>query len=288
MRLLEYLIDPTLRGLALPALIAAMGVAVLNAPLSVAVVLKRLAFIGQGVSHAAFGGVGVALVLGLFAGGSAGPLGMLVVAAFCVLAALGIAWLSERRGGRADTAIGIVLAVAMALGFVLHRIAAERAASAGLPAPPGLEAVLFGSVLGVGYADAALAWIVAIGSVLLLIHERRRLVFWAFDDRGARAFGVSGKREQSLLLVLVALSIVVSVTLAGVVLATALLVIPGATALRLSKRLWPVLVWSLVVAVLGTLGGLILAFELDLQPGPAIVGVLAALYALAMGFGRGA
>ncbi|MEM1331375.1 MAG: metal ABC transporter permease [Planctomycetota bacterium] len=282
MKLLEYLSDPTLRGLVLPALLAALGIAALNALLSVAVVLKRLAFIGQGVSHAAFGGVGLALVLGLFAGGASDAWGTAVVAAFCVASALGISWLSERGGGRPDTAIGIVLSVAMALGFVLHRVAADRAAAAGETAPPGLESLLFGSVLGVSNGDAILAWAVALAAVVALVHERRRMVFWAFEPSAAQAFGVSERRERNALLLLIALAIVVSVNLAGIVLATALLVIPGATALLLTRRLWWTFALAMVVALIGTCVGLVVSFQADLQPGPSIVGALALLYGGAM------
>ena len=95
-----------------PAIIATLAVAILGAALSVFVVLKRLAFIGQGVSHAAFGGVGIALVLGIHAATTAGLLGqMSIVLVFSVGAALLISALSRAQRGRTDTAIGLVLTV---------------------------------------------------------------------------------------------------------------------------------------------------------------------------------
>ena len=105
------------------------------------------------------------------------------------------------------------------------------------------------------------------------------MLFWALDEASAEAFGVNTQRIKMVLLILNALAIVTVMRLAGVVLATALLVLPGATALRLSDRLWGVLAWSLAVAITGVLAGLSLSFEADLSPGPSVVLVLVALYA---------
>lgn len=284
MRTTEYLF---VEGVYWPAVVTAVAVAVPAAVLSVVVVLKRLAFIGQGVSHAAFGGVGLAAVLGLAGGSAAGELGMLgVVAAFCVAAALGIAWLSDRRGVQTDTAIGIVLAVAMAAGFLLHRQAGQIAVRAGGPRPPALESVLFGSVLWVGWADAVVAGVVAAVVLGVLWWRRRSLLFWAFDGGASEAFGVRAGAAKRTLLVLLAVTVVLVMKLAGVVLATALLVLPGAIALRLSDRLRAVGVLAIAGALLGVLAGLVLSFELDWPAGPSIVVALAALYGVARAIGR--
>lgn len=284
MRTTEYLF---VEGVYWPAVVTAVAVAIPAAVLSVVVVLKRLAFIGQGVSHAAFGGVGLAAVLGLAGGSAAGELGMLgVVAAFCVVAALGIAWLSDRRGVQTDTAIGIVLAVAMAAGFLLHREAGQIAVRAGGPRPPALESVLFGSVLWVGWADAVVAGVVAAVVLGVLWWRRRSLLFWAFDGGTSEAFGVRAGAAKRTLLVLLAVTVVLVMKLAGVVLATALLVLPGAIALRLSDRLRTVGALAIAGALLGVLAGLVLSFELDWPAGPSIVVTLAALYGVSRAIGR--
>lgn len=272
---------------------AGLGIAVQCALLSVLTVLKRLSFVGQGVSHAAFGGVGLAVVLGFGAvdsleggQGAVGAAGyLLIVGGFCVTTAMLIAWLSDRRGVSADTAIGILLVAAMALGALLlhlHR----------LHAPPGVrtpnvEEVLFGSLTVVGWADAAAAWGCAAAVGLVLWGTRRGLLFWAFDESAAEAAGVPTRRVRLVLMTLLALVIVVSMRLAGVVLATALLVLPGAAALRLSHRLARVMMLSVVVSVLGVAMGLVASFEWNLPPGPCIVTVLAGLFLVTMGAGRG-
>ena len=93
------------------------------AVLSPLVVLKRLSFVGQGVSHSAFGGVGVAAVLGALAAGQTSVVGFCVIGAFCIAAALGMALVGDRRGLALDTAIGVFLAASMALGIVLLHVA---------------------------------------------------------------------------------------------------------------------------------------------------------------------
>lgn len=302
MRTIEYLTDPNLAPIYAPSLVAGLAIALVCGVLSVPVVLKRLAFVGQGVSHAAFGGVGLAFILGI--SGIAAPdatpaqalaqeLGLFgIVLGFCVLAALGIARLTRSGQTRPDTAIGIVLVGAMAIGFLLIQVdsqlaeaARQRGADAGVR-PPSVEAVLFGSFLAVGWADAVLAWGVALGALGVTALTRRPMLFWAFDEPAALAFGVPVERVRTILLVLLSLTIVTTMRLAGVVLATALLVLPGAIALRLSLRLVPVVAWSIAMAIVGVLVGLIASFELDLQPGPCIVGVLVALFTAAIGLSR--
>ncbi|MEL7474186.1 MAG: metal ABC transporter permease [Planctomycetota bacterium] len=273
MRTIEYFADPVLRAAFLPAVVCGLGVAVLASMLSMLVVLKRLAFIGQGVSHAAFGGVGVAAALGL-AGGGLGAEGYAVVAAFCFGAAWVIGLLEERRGGGLDTSIGVVLVASMALGSMLMHWSARR----GGPPPPAWESVLFGSLGGVGWIDVAWAWGGAAVVALVLWWSRRWLWFWAFDEEAAAAFGAPSVALRAVMLGLIAGVVVIAMKLVGVVLATALLVLPGAIALRLSDRLGRVMGWSVCGAVGAMLAGLFASFELDLPPGAAVVGALTIAY----------
>lgn len=282
MRTVEYLFGSAqLAGLFWPAVVVGLLVSVLCAVLSPLVVLKRMSFIGQGVSHAAFAGVGLAMLLGLSGEGASGLGLVAVVGATCVAAALGIAALSDRKGLNADTAIGIVLVTAMAVGFVLIQQALVGMRAEGRTPRFGVESVLFGSMLGVRWGDAAAAAVVVVGELVVLWWYRRRVLFWAFDEVGAASCGVGVGATRTLLLVLLALAIVVTMRLAGVVLATALLVLPGATALRCSSRLWPVFWISAAAGLAGVVLGLVVSFELDWQPGPAIVLVQAALYGAA-------
>lgn len=263
-----------------PAVVTGVAVAVMCAILSILVVLKRLAFIGQGVSHAAFGGVGLAALLGLMAGAAGATLGpslaqFLVILAVCLAAALGVGFLSRRGSTQADTAIGIVLVASMALGAVLLNLAHRWKRVSGV----SWESVLFGQLLNVGWSDAAIAIAVAALTLGLLAYFRRPMLFWAFDPPVARAFGVRADAMNFLLLTLLALATVTAMKLAGVVLATAMLVLPGAAALQLSRRSSRVIALSFAAAFAGVLGGLVLSFEADWPPGPSIVLVLTGLFA---------
>ncbi|MEX2217783.1 MAG: metal ABC transporter permease [Phycisphaerales bacterium] len=273
------LIDPVAFAMWGPPVVAGIAIAVVTAALSPLVVLKRLSFVGQGISHAAFGGIGIAAVLGLSASGAVGGHAQfLVVLAFCLLSGLAIAWLMQRSAGEADTAIGIVLVGAMALGAILIEAGSRLH---GRP-PPAWEGVLFGSILSVDWADAGAAWLTA-GAILAVAWlARRPLLFWAFDESAAPAFGVRAPAMKYLLVVLLTLAIVTAMKLAGVVLATALLVLPGATALRLSDRLPTVMALALLVALAGVVGGLGASALISvLPPGACMVGVLVVLFGVA-------
>lgn len=269
-----------------PSVVAGVAIALLGAILSVPVVLKRLAFIGQGVSHAAFGGAGLALVLGLTGATAAASFGYLaVVGGFCVFAALGVALAAQREkpegraaapAGSEDTLIGVLLVASMALGALLTHWHRQNAGGA---RAPSAEQLLFGSILDVGWADAGFAWGVLLIAGAVLWHARRPMAFYLFDEPAAEAFGVRTRVLAATLLTLLGVATVVSMKLAGAVLATALLVLPGATALRLSERLPRVIALACAAALTGVLGGLVVSFEFDLPPGACVVLALVALYA---------
>jgi len=267
MQTLDYLFGPyaTMR----PAAAAALAVALLCGILSPLVVLRRMAFVGQGISHAAFGGVGVAAVLGLFAAG-AGTGALLsawgVVALFCIGAGLAIGALSRRDEIPEDTAIGVLLVASMALGFLLLQLQRGRAGSASI----SVEGFLFGQVATIGPPEAWLAWVVLGLTLAALWWIRRPLLFWAFDEPMAESLGIRGGAIQSGLMVILAVTVVVTMQLAGVILATAMIVLPGAAALQVARRSSSVLVASVGFGVAGVVVGLILSFETDWQPGPNI------------------
>lgn len=261
-----------------PAVAATAITALVGGVLGLPVVLRRMAFIGQGMSHAAFGGVGLAALLGIapIAAAATGPaLGaelafQAVLVAFSMLAGVVIVRLARARGpdsaaahGRIDTAIGVVLAVSMALGYLLLRWAADRAASAGLPPPPGIDAILFGSVLEVGWGEV---WVMALlggASAAGVLALGRPLAASTFDPAWARAAGVRTELLGTILLLLLSAAIIAAMRLVGVALLTALLVIPAASALRVCHRLPGVLGVSLAISCLGMGGGLVAALALD-------------------------
>jgi len=272
------------------AFMAGLPTVVMCGVLSVLVVVKRLGFVGQGVSHSAFGGVGVATLLAVYlpASMSAARVEVIqfaVVVAFCVAAALGMSMVSKRRAVSEDTAIGLFLVGSMALGAIMVQASGGLAARAGRPmAVQSWESILFGSIMLAGDAEVRAAWAISAMVLVAAWWVRRPLLFWVLDEESAPAFGVRGEAMKRVLMVLLAVAIVVAMRLAGVVLATALLVLPGATALRLSDRLWIAVALSVASGIAGLVGGLILSIRMDWPTGPSVVAVLTALFALAAAF----
>ncbi|MBL4592011.1 MAG: metal ABC transporter permease, partial [Phycisphaerales bacterium] len=224
---------------------------------------------GQGISHAAFGGVGIALIVGLSGASAVSNGGQIaVVLAFSIAAALWIAHLSKHGSGGSDTAIGVVLSVSMAVGFILVQIASARferlhdghdhttqAMGGHEDAHHAIEEVLFGDILMVSWTGA----MIAAGAMVVLLASawwmRRRLMLWGYDEAVCAAFGVDADRTRRFFFVLLAISIVVSMQLAGVVLASAVFVLPGAAALNISGKLRTVFVLSIALAIAGAIGG---------------------------------
>lgn len=279
----------------LPALLAGLGIAAIGAPLSVFVVLKRLAFIGQGVSHAAFGGVGVALFLGFAGSGLTDSVAQaIIVLLFSVGAALVISALGRSNRGRIDTAIGIVLSASMALGFVLFTLAESRhdhddhghAHGAHADEHHVIEEILFGNILD---ANWNMVWVTLGAGVFILTTLwwfRHKLIFWSFDEPVCAAYGIREHRTGNLLLILLAIAVVMSMQVVGVILAAAILVLPGAAALHLSSRLPLVMVWSLAIALGGTVLGFVVGNASGWPIGPSIVLVQSCAYLGALGSNR--
>lgn len=272
-----------------PGLIGA-ALCVMCGVLSVPVVLKRLSFAGQGISHSAFGGIGVAALVGVLLSssgesvgvGQGGLLEFGIVLLFCIGAALLMAVVGDRKATHEDTGIGMLLVAAMALGGLLVELARQAAISRGMaPSARTWESVLFGSVMVSGDSDIVLAWVVAALVVGAAWWWRRPLLFWTLDEQSAPVFGVSASGMRTLLMVLLAIAVVTSMKLAGVVPATALLVLPGAIALRLSASLGKVVLLALGCAVGGLVIALALAVMLNVQPGPTLVLVMTAMYGCA-------
>jgi zinc transport system permease protein len=270
-----------------PIIISALMISLMGGALSIFVVLKRLAFIGQGISHAAFGGVGIALLLGVHGASTAGAIGQLtIVVAFSILAALWIAALSRSHKGRTDTAIGVVLSASMALGFVLFTVSESKhdhddhghAAHGHEDKHHLIEDILFGNILETDWNKATIAIIASLAILAFTWFIRRKLIFWAFDQPVVDAFGLSSKKLTNTFLITLAIAIVMSMQIAGVVLAAAILVLPGAAALNLTAKLKPAFTYAILIALAGAGLGLILGFKAHYPVGPAIVLAQAVIY----------
>ncbi len=252
------------------ALVAAMLVGVVCGLLGFFVILRRLSFIGIGISHSALGGVAVGLLLGihpLFAGG-----------AFAVAVALGIAWLRPRTRLSEDAIIGVFFSASMALGVVLFSM--KRGYQ------QDLFAYLFGNVLAISNGELLTLSVVGVAILATLAVVFRELLFVSFDEEIARAYGHRVDGLNALLLILVALTVVIGVRLVGVLLIQALLVIPAAAAaLWASDYRSQLLLSTLFGAGCGAVG-LALSYQLDIAAGGTIVLVATLVFAISAAAGR--
>jgi ABC-type Mn2+/Zn2+ transport system permease subunit len=262
------------------ALLAGFAISIACSLLSVFVVLRRMAFIGQGISHAAFGGAGLAIFLGYYVSGlGSGLYRDVVMATFCVLVGIIIGKVSRGKKIAEDSITGISLVAAMALGMLLLDLRVTL--GHGGPAVD-LHALLFGSILAIRPSEIWIGFGLAGIVAAAVLVSFKGLVFFSFDEEAAEVFGVPVRILYYGLLIALALTIVLAMRLVGVVLASALLIVPGATAVLLSRRIVKVVLLSLLVGVGCTLGGLIMAIWLrDVSSGASIVVVLCAVFALA-------
>jgi zinc transport system permease protein len=252
------------------ALVAGLLAAVLCGVVGTFVVVKRLVFISGGISHAAFGGLGLCYFLGVdYRWGAA---------AAAVASALALAGSGHGRGRSHDATIGILWALGMAVGIVFMHQTPGYA--------PNLQTYLFGNILTVTAQDVWLTLgLVAILLTLVALFWKE-LVAVAFDEAFAAVQGVPVRAVLTALLVAIALTVVFLIQLVGALLVIALLTIPPVLALRLVNGFFAVVVTATVAGMLLTIGGLAASYALDLPSGPAIVLLGGLLLLLAEGWLR--
>jgi zinc transport system permease protein len=258
------MIDFLSTGFLQRALLAGILVSLLCGVLSIFVILRRMAFIGVGISHSAFGGVALGFLL------EVNPLWTGI--GFSVLVALLIEWAQTHTRVEEDTAIGIFFAASMALGVVFLHLSRTYNVD--------VFGFLFGNILAIDRTQLLQILLVTVAVLAVMAAFFKELVFLSFDEEMAWVSGVPVRGLRYLFLVLMALVVIVSIYLVGIILVAALLVIPGAIAGNLSKQLGGMLLVSTVVAVGSSVVGLVLSFALDFPSGATIVLVLAALYLL--------
>jgi manganese/iron transport system permease protein len=261
----RWLTDPLSAPFMQRALLAAIALSIAGGLLGAWIVLRRLAFFAHAVGSATFPGLVVA-----------GPWGIAPQLA-ALAAGLGFAGLLSRvtRSGAtsSDAATGLLLAGALALGSVLASDVYRSGA--------GVDRLLFGTLLGLSDRDVRLAMAVALAAVAATAVLARTWLATGFDPTGARALGIPAERGDWLLLALLAATVVAALPAVGALLVSTLLVIPAATARLLTSSLATLLATSVALAVGESTGGLLLAYHLDLPPGPSIAIVGGGAFALA-------
>jgi manganese/iron transport system permease protein len=268
--MIAWLLAPFAYDFMQRALIAAMVVGGLCSTLGTFVILRKLSFIGDGVAHASFAGIVIAYLRGInFEIGAA---------AVAVLTALGIGYINRRGGISLDTAIGVLFTGVFALGVFLISQAHSSTVD--------LQDFLFGNILGVSPLDLAIDVAVAALVLITIALAFRPLVFASFDPVVAQAAGVPVVALDYVLLVLLALTIVVSLESIGIILVAALLVTPAAAAAQVTRRFVPMLATSIVIGVGSCVAGLLLSYYAAAASGATIVLVATVVFFILFVAGR--
>ncbi len=265
---LDLLLAPLAYDFFVRALIASALVGVACAIVGSFVVLKGMSFIGDAVSHAAFPGIVIAYLVGapIILGGAIAAIGT----------ALGIGAITRRSGLRSDAIIGVLFAGMFALGVAIF---------SSIPNYVGdLFHFLFGDVLGISVGDLLALTLLVFGLLLVLRLLWKELLFSTFDPLGAGAAGLPVRRLDDLLLILIAVTIVISLQAVGIVLVVAMITTPAATAQLLVKKFTAMIQVAAIIGVSSAVVGLYVSFSLDIASGAAIVILETLLFLLALAF----
>ena len=222
------------------------------------IVTRRLVFISGGLTHASFGGIG----LGLYTGISP----ILSAALFAVLSAFGVEWLSKRKDMREDSAIAVFWTLGMALGIMFTFLSPGFA--------PDLSAYLFGNILTITWSDIALLGGLAVLLILFFALYLHPIIYVAFDREYARSQNMPTRLIGYLMSALIAVTIVISIRVVGIVLLISLLTIPAVIGNLISKSFGRILLYGSVIAALSAFAGLYISYQTNIPSGASIIFVL--------------
>jgi ABC-type Mn2+/Zn2+ transport system permease subunit len=265
---MDWILTPLTYEFMQRGLLASLMVGVICAVVGCYVVLRSMAFMGDALAHAILPGVAIAYLL-------KGDMliGALVAA---ILVALGIGFLSRQGTIKEDTAIGILFAGALALGVALISTIKTYALD--------LTHILFGNVLGVSVSDlwlTAILGLIVLTTIVLLYKE---FLVISFDPVLAATLRLPTELLRNILLILLALTIVVSLQTVGIGLVAAMLVTPGATAFLLTRRLPTMMVIAALIGAFSSIAGLYASFYINVASGAVVVLIATAIFLLAFLF----
>ena len=267
MEWLTLITDPLAYPFMLRGFVAVVLVGIVCALVGTYVVLRGMAFFGDALAHSILPGIAV----GYLISGPDGPLFWwgLVTA---VITSLGIGAITKSTRVREDTAIGIIFAGMFALGIALISSIRSYAGD--------LAHFLFGDVLGVSTYDLALTGALGGLVILIIILFYKEFLVLSFDPILATTLRLPARRLENLLLILIAVSIVVSLQTVGVALMVAMLVTPAATAYLLTRRMSRMMILAAIIASFSGVIGLYLSYYISIASGAAIVLVTTILFGL--------
>lgn len=219
------------------------------------IVVRRLVFISGGITHTSMGGLGI----GFFFGWNP----ILSAMVFSILSAFGIEWLSSRPGVREDSAIGTFWSLGMAIGIIFIYLKPGFA--------PNLNDYLFGNILTITTSD--IQYLAILSAILIIIFTlfRREILYAAFDPDFAKTRNLPVNLIKYVMMMLIAITIVLSIRLVGIVLLMSILTVPQMTANLLTSNFVKIILLSILIGFLGCIIGLYLSALLDVPSGVFII-----------------
>ena len=244
------------------ALIGSLLTAIACGIVGTYVVSRRLVFISGGITHASFGGLGLGFYLGL------NPI--LMAMAFSVLSAFCVEWASRTQEVREDSAIAGIWSLGMALGVIFIFLTPGYA--------PNLSAYLFGNILTISFSD--IGWILGLVILLVIMFSLffREIVYVAFDRDFALTQGLPVRLIEYAMMCFIAITIVLSIRLVGIMLLISLLTLPQITMNLFTSDFRKIMIGSAIIGFLGCVCGLVLSYYLNVPSGAFIILFLVLLF----------
>ncbi len=244
------------------ALITGAAGAICCSMIGLYLVLKRYSLFGDALSHMAFGGIALGYFVNVYP--------VWTATTVSIAAALGITKLRKSTKISGDVANAVLLSFGLAMGVLLV------SASHGFTID--LFSFLFGSVLLTKIDDVLLIVGISLGIVAILIALRKSLLHFAFDEEQAKVNGVPVEKLNYLFIALAALTVIVTMRLVGILLISGLIVLPNITSMMMGKGFKKTMIISISLALLATVGGIIMSYPLNLSPSGLIVLILVTMY----------
>jgi len=260
---MDALLDPFNYAFFVKGVIVATLAGALCGLIGVYITLRGMSYIGHGLSHAIFGGFAASSIIAVNYYLGAGVWGL--------ASALAINAVTRRRRIGADAAIGVITTASFALGVALLTVFGSKG--------PSFDAALFGSIIGVSVADVWMLVGITVFTIGVVFLNYRALLFATFDPEVADVSGVRVARIDALLMLVLSLAILATLTVIGVTLVAATLVIPAVVARMLTNRFATMLVWATGIGAACGFVGMNLSYHLDVPSGTTIVLTGAAVFA---------
>jgi zinc transport system permease protein len=248
------------------AIIAGSICGFLCAFIGVFVILRKMAFFSHAIAHISLTGVAIGFLVNV------NPLTTAI--GFAVITGMLIPPLIEKSKLSVDTVIGILLAVSMSLGVVLLGFVKGY--------KPDLISYLFGDILAVSSKDLYIIVALAIFSIVLMYFIFNEISTISFDEDWAKISGIKVKYFNYLFILLLSLIVVISIKIVGIILVSALVIVPGAAAINLAKNFRETFIYSIIIGILGSFVGIIASYFLNIPTGPSIVLTISIMFILTL------